>query len=102
MSTTVTPPIINDPAGFVAQQYALLSPSWDTLTGKEKLAILDKAIPLETKSFLPSAGSVPGEETDQHAALMLSKYYILIQSEYNHDVAELLGTHEIFNEVPIS
>lgn len=102
MSTTVTPPIINDPAAFIAQQYALLSPCWDTLSGKEKLAILDEAIPLETKSFLLSSGSVPGEESDQHAALMLSKYYILIQSEYNHDIAELLGTHEIFKDVPIS
>ena len=83
---------IDDPAAFIKEQFDLLSPDWDTLSGEDKLKILQEKMPAtHSAPLLNLQDNATIDDVINANAGMLARLYIWIQSDYNPGVAKELG-----------
>lgn len=98
MSTTKTIPIITDPAAFVAEQYAVLSTNWDTLTGKEQFDIINAKFASIASGTKTVNGVLPSGTPDaqyKQIAFALAQAHIYKQSGNNEEVADYMGYKDV-------
>ena len=91
-------PLITDPAEFIKDAYAALSPNWDTLTGKEQFDIINAKFAAIASGTTTVNGVLPSDTPDatyRQFASSLAKGYIFEQAENNEAVGELLGIKDV-------